>query len=312
MSPTAFTELVGCKLPIQLAGMGGIISDVHLTAAVTNAGGLGMLGGGVVPAPAMRSMLEALSDATDGPFGVNFLMPFIDRAPVEAAAHMSRVCDFHFGAPDASYVDLVHECGALAGWQVGSPEEAVAAAEAGCDFVIAQGVEAGGHVRGTLPLVDLLAKIVTEVEVPVVAAGGIGTPERVRGVIAAGASAVRIGTRFVAAIESPAHPGYVAALIAASGDDTELTETFNADWPNAPHRVLRSSIRAATTAADDVIARTGSGEESWAVHRFSSLPPTKDVHGNIAAMALYAGTSVEHVTTRRPAAEIVAELCSNL
>jgi nitronate monooxygenase len=310
MSPTSFTDLVGCRLPIQLAGMGGIITDVALTAAVRNAGGLGMLGGGGVPAPALRSMLEALSEATDGPFGVNFLMPFIDRAPVEVAARLSRVCDFHFGTPDASYVDLVHEGGALAGWQVGSPEEAVEAVEAGCDFVIAQGVEAGGHVRGTVPLDELLAKIVAAVDVPIVASGGIGTAERVRDVIEAGAAAVRIGTRFIAATESPAHPEYVAALIVASGEDTELTETFNADWPNAPHRVLRSSIKAAMAATDDEIATIGLGDGAWPVNRFSSLPPTQEAHGNIAAMAQYAGTSVEHVTTRQPAAEIVAELCA--
>ena len=312
MSPTSFTELVGCRLPIQLAGMGGIISEVGLTAAVTKAGGLGMLGGGGVPASSLRSMLEALADATDGSFGVNFLMPFVDRDPVKVAARRSRVCDFHFGTPDASYVDLVHEGGALAGWQVGSPEEALAAVEAGCDFVIAQGVEAGGHVRGTLPLDDLLAGIVGSVDVPIVASGGIGTGQRVRDLIDAGAAAVRIGTCFVAATESPAHPEYVAALIAASADETEMTKTFGAEWPNAPHRVLRSSIQAANAATDDVIATLGLGEDGWPVHRFSSLPPTKDVHGNIAAMALYAGMSVENVATRRPAAEIVAELCALL
>jgi nitronate monooxygenase len=312
MKPTTFTELVGCARPLQLAGMGGIISDVGLSAAVTNAGGLGMLGGGGVPAPALRSMLEALSEAAEGPFGVNFLMPFVSREPVEVAALLSRVCDFHFGTPDPSYVELVHEGGALAGWQVGSPEEAIAAVEAGCDFIIAQGFEAGGHVRGTLPLDDLLARIVGAVDVPIVASGGIGTAERVRDLMAAGAAGVRIGTRFVAASESPAHPDYVAALVAASADDTELTETFGADWPNAPHRVLRSSIQAATAATEEEIATVGLGAGSWPVHRFSSLPPTKDVHGNIAAMAQYAGTSVEHVTTRQPAAEIVAELCALL
>lgn len=312
MKPTSFTELVGCARPLQLAGMGGIISDVGLSAAVTNAGGLGMLGGGGVPAPVLRSMVEELSESTQGPFGVNFLVPFISRDPVEVAARLSRVCDFHFGTPDASYVELVHEGGALAGWQVGTPEEATAAVEAGCDFIIAQGFEAGGHVRGTLPLDDLLSRIVGTIEVPIVASGGIGTSRRVRDLIEAGAAAVRIGTRFVAASESPAHPDYIAALLGASADDTELTETFGADWSNAPHRVLRSSIQAAAAATDEVIATIGPGEGAWPVHRFSSLPPTKDVHGNVAAMAQYAGTSVEHVTTRQPAADIVAELCALL
>lgn len=312
MIRTSFSELVGCAVPLQLAGMGGVISDVGLAAAVTNAGGLGMLGGGGISAPVLRSMLKALSDATEGSVGVNFLMPFVARDAVEVAARMSRVCDFHFGTPDASYVELVQAGGAVAGWQVGSAEEATAAVEAGCDFVIVQGVEAGGHVRGTTPLDDLLAKIIENVDVPVVASGGIGTSERVRDLIGAGAAAVRIGTRFVAASESPAHPEYVAALIAAAGSDTQLTTTFGADWPDAPHRVLRSSIRAATASTDDEIATVRSGEDSWPVRRFSSLPPTREVDGNIAAMALYAGTSVDHVTMRQPASEIVADLCALL
>lgn len=127
MRQTSFTELVGCRLPLQLAGMGGEISDIGLSAAVTQAGGLGMLGGGGVPSDALRSTLEALSEAADGPFGVNFLMPFIDRDAVQAAARLCRVCDFHFGTPDASYIELVREGGAVAGWQIGSQEEAAAA-----------------------------------------------------------------------------------------------------------------------------------------------------------------------------------------
>ncbi len=292
--------------------MGGGLSDVALAVAVTRAGGVGMLGAGGVPVLALESMLDAMSQETDGPFGANFLMPFVDREPVQLAARRCRVCDFHFGDPDATYVDLVHEGGALAGWQVGSPQEAVAAVEAGCDFVIAQGLEAGGHVRGSVPLDELLAQIVGVVEVPIVASGGIGTPERVREVIEDGAAAVRIGTRLLAALESSAHPDYVDALIGAGADETELTETFGADWPNAPHRVLSSSIEAARATTDDVVATMGDGDDAFPVQRFSSLPPTTAVHGNVAAMAMYAGTSVGDVRARQPAAEIVADLTALL
>jgi NAD(P)H-dependent flavin oxidoreductase YrpB (nitropropane dioxygenase family) len=312
MRRTSFTDLVGCELPIQLAGMGGGISEVGLAAAVTDAGGLGTVGAAGIGAPSLRSMLDALSDATDGPFAVNFLMPFVDIDAVRTAARLSRLCDFHFGAPDAAYVEVVHEEGALAAWQVGSPAEAEAAVEAGCDLVIAQGVEAGGHVRGTTPLDDLLARIVQTVDVPVAAAGGIGTSDRVREVLEGGAAAVRVGTRFLAASECPAHPDYVDALIAASADDTELTMTFGTDWPDAPHRVLRSSIAAAMAAPEGVVATIGEGSDAWPVVRCSSIPPTKDARGNVAAMAHYAGTSVDHVTERQPAAAIVADLCSLL
>ena len=156
---------------------------------------------------------------------------------------------------------------------------------------------------------ELLAKVVASVPVPVVASGGIGTPGRVRELTDAGAEAVRIGTRFVAALESRAHPEYIDALIAASAADTVLTETFGADWPDAPHRVLRSSVEAVMAAEEDVVAMVGFGEEAVPVQRLSCVPPVKDARGNIAAMAQYAGTSVEQIHRRQPAADILAELC---
>ena len=312
MRETPFSSLVGCDLPLQLAGMGGGLSDVSLAAAVCDAGGLGVLGAGGLSIDAVRSMLDAMAEATDHPFGLNFLMPFIERDQVSLAAQRCRVCDFHFGDPDPVYVEIAHEGGALACWQVGSAEEAEAAAEAGCDIVVAQGVEAGGHVRGTNSLDELLEDVIRAVDTPVVAAGGIGTADRVRSLLDAGASAVRVGTRFVAATESTAHPQYIDALIAASAEDTEMTETFSADWPDAPHRVLRSCIEAANAATEDVVATVGTGGDAWPIPRLSSMPPVKEAQGNIAAMPHYAGTSVQHVQRRQPAAEIVAELCSQL
>jgi NAD(P)H-dependent flavin oxidoreductase YrpB (nitropropane dioxygenase family) len=303
---TAFTELVGCRLPLQLAGMGGGTSDVGLTAAVSNAGGLGMLGAGGLPAVAVEPMLDAVASATDQPFGVNFLMPFLDRDAVRSAAKRARVVDFMYGDPDRELVDLVHDGGALAGWQVGSAQEASAAQSAGCDFVVAQGTEAGGHVRGTQPLAELLKE--TKIDVPVVAAGGLGDASDVATAFDSGASAVRIGTRFLAATESIAHPEYIDALIEATSDDTVLTEAFSVGWPNAPHRVLRSCVEAAHATTDDVVGTFTLGAEQMPVVRFSTPPPLQGASGNIRAMALYAGTSVGSVTERQPAAEIVEEL----
>ena len=288
--------------------MGGPISDVGLTAAVTQAGGLGTLGAAGLPAVVVEQMLDALSTSTDRPFGVNFLMPFLDSAAVRAAATRARVIEFFYDDPDPELVDLVHEGGALAAWQVGSTEEASAAVDAGCDFIIVQGTEAGGHVRGTQPLAELLKEM--SVDGPVVAAGGLGDADGVAAAFENGASAVRIGTRFLAATESVAHPEYIEALIAASSDDTVLTETFSADWPNAPHRVLRSCVQAAESASDDVIAKVSLDGHQMPVPRLASIPPTKDASGNIRAMALYAGTSVGSVRKRQPAAEIVGELLS--
>ena len=309
---TAFTDLVGCRVPVQLAGMGGGGSNPALVSAVSNAGGFGTLGLGGVPAPFVGQLIDATAALTSNPFGVNFLMPFLDRDAVAAAAPRCRLVEFFYGEPDASLVEVAHDGGALAGWQVGSADEAKAAVDAGCDVVIAQGTEAGGHVRGTQPLRDVLASVLAAISVPVIAAGGIGTAAAVKAAIDAGASAVRIGTRFVAAAESDAHPDYVAALIAADAADTELTEAFGAEWPNARHRVLKASLLAAQSAADDVVGATKIGGMEVPVRRFSVMSPTKDATGNIAAMCMYAGTSVDGVLERKPAAAIVAELCSEL
>jgi nitronate monooxygenase len=298
---TSFADLVGCRVPIQLAGMGGGISDVALASAVCDAGGLGMLGGtGFTP---VAELCDGMGDRT---FGINFLMPFLDRDAVKLASSRARVVEFFYGDPDAELVSLVHDGRALAAWQVGSSGEAARAVAAGCDFVIAQGAEAGGHVRGTRGLDELLREI--DVSVPVVAAGGIGTADDVTRVLGQGASAVRVGTRFLAATESCAHPLYVSALVAASAGDTVLTQAFSVGWPDAPHRVLRPSVEAAEGIDDDTVATLRTPGGDIPLPRFGTIPPTKSCFGRVSAMALYAGTSVDRVTGRQPAAEIIAEL----
>lgn len=274
---TRFTDLVGCALPLQLAAMGRI-GTTELAAAVTAAGGLGMVPMAVEPGPE--------------PCGINFLMPFVP-APDAVAGLVAggRVAEFFFGEPDPALVAAAHSASALAAWQVGSAGEAAAAERAGCDFVVAQGVEAGGHVRGTRPLDELLPDVLAAVGVPVVAAGGIATAERVAALIGAGADAVRVGTRFATCPESGAHPGYVAALLAAGGADTVLTGWFDEGWPDAPHRVLRSCLEA---------ARPVGGR--------SPVPPARDAGDGYAAMAMYAGAGVGEVTASLPAAEVVADL----
>ena len=299
-----FCELVGCDLPLQLASMGGRIGTPALAAAVASAGGLGMIPN---PSPEeVEPFVAAARGLTDGAIGVGFLVPFMAPDAVEAAGRVAQVVEFFWGQPDAGLVSLARRHGAAVGWQCGSASEAAAAAAAGCDFVVAQGTEAGGHVRGRQPLQDALAETRHAVDVPVVAAGGIGSAERVAELLLSGAAAVRIGTRFIAARESNAHPDYVEALITARADDTTLTEAFERGWPDAPHRVLRSALDAAQRFAGPVVATVGERE----IPRLSSTPPTVDTEGAVLAMALYAGTSVDHVSCREPASEIVAGLTS--
>lgn len=305
---TAFTRLVGCTAPIQLAGMPGI-ATVELAAAVARAGGLGMLGAADLSADLLEQQLVALRRATTGAVGVTFLVPFLAPEAVEVAARHARVVDFFWGDPDPALVRTVHDGGALAAWQVGSVDEARAAADAGCDFVIAQGSEAGGHVRGRTSLLPLLDEVLDALALPVVAAGGIGCARDLAAVLAAGAAGARLGTRFVASAESGAHLDYVAALLAAHACDTVMCEAFSIGWPNAPHRVLRSAVSALETLDRDAAA----GEVELGGRRVplppgSVVPPTRTTRGRIGAMALYAGESVTQVREVLPAAAIVAEL----
>ena len=229
---TRFTDLVGCRLPLQLAGMTRVAGP-ELAAAVADAGGLGMIGVGRGSLEGLRATLSRIAELTDGPVGATFVVPYLNRDVFDAVAPQLPVVELFYGWPDAGLAAVAP----LTGWQVGSLDEAKAAVDAGCAYVVAQGIEAGGHVRGTRSLLGLLDEVRQAVDVPVVAAGGIGTAAAVRAVLAAGADAVRVGTRFVAAAESEAHPRYVDALVEAVAADTVLTEAFGVGWPGrAPPR----------------------------------------------------------------------------
>lgn len=307
MLRTAFTDLVGCQVPIQQAGMAGVATP-ELAAAVADAGALGMVNLTMVPTDDVVIALDALVKCTTGTVGMNFLMPFLDRDAVEAAAGRVRVVEFFYGDPDATLVGLVHEGGALAAWQVGSLAEAQAALDAGCDFIVAQGTEAGGHLRGAVSLLPLLDAVLDAVDVPVVAAGGIGTPRAMAAALAAGAAGVRVGTRFVATREANVHPDYVSALVRASADDTVITTAFSVMWPDAPHRVLRSCVDAAEAVEGDTVGEMSMGVVRMPLPKFAVPCPTREITGTIEAMALYAGESVGAVTRVQSAGELVREL----
>ena len=289
----------------------GTLAKPGLAAAVANAGGLGLVSVYGVSAETVAALLDEATAATQGTLGANFIRTSFAEAAecVAIAAQRVRVVDFFYFDPEPALVDIVHQHGALACWQVGSVEEARAAAEAGCDFIVAQGNEAGGHVRGTIGLLPLLDAVLDGVNIPVLAAGGIGSGRSMAAALAAGADGVRIGTRFVAAQEAEAHPDYVRALIAARPEDTVYTEAYSTNWPDAPHRVLRSCIDAATTLEADAVI----GEFDWygqptPVRRFDCLAIDKTTMGTIAAMPHWAGESVGDVTRIQPAAAIVEEL----
>jgi nitronate monooxygenase len=308
---TSFTELTGCALPIQQAPM-GTVSSPDLAVAVADAGGVGTITALGMGAEQLGGLLQAMSARTAGVLAANFLTREVDRDALAAAAERVRLIDFFWSDPDPSLVELVHAHGALACWQVGSLAEARAAAEAGCDVVVVQGQEAGGHVRGRSPLLPLLSAVLDELHVPVLAAGGISDGRSLAAVLAAGAAGARVGTRFIATDESGAHPLYKQAVIDASLDSTEISDSFAvcplcATSPRA--RVLRSCVHALQALHGETVGETSWGDEAFPVPRGSGMPPGASATGHVDAMAMYASDSVASIHAVEPAGHVVKTLC---
>ncbi|WP_157601702.1 NAD(P)H-dependent flavin oxidoreductase [Saccharomonospora halophila] len=311
MLATAFTELVGCDVPIQQAPMGPI-SPPELARAVARAGGVGTVSVTGMTADEIVGGFDG--GPPDGAMAANFVTADIDPAAVEAAAQRFRILDFFWRDPEPRLVTLAHTGGALALWQVGSVAEAHRAVEAGADIIAVQGSEAGGHVRGRTALLPLLESVLDDVRVPVLAAGGIASARGVAAMLAAGAAGVRMGTRFIASAESGAHPEYVSALLAAGPEATQISDGFAecplcATMPRA--RVLRSAVAAVDDLDTDVVGSTTMAGTSRSVPKRAGLPPHRGVRGYVEAMALYAGECVTAVNDVPTAGALVRELAAN-
>ena len=302
-----------CDLPIQLAPMGSVSASARLPLAVAATGAHAMYPGLALPPAALAPVLDALASTTAA-FGINFIVPFMDLDSLALAIEHAPYVDFFLGDPDPGLVERVHAGGSRCGWQVESVEEARAAEAAGCDVVIAKAWESGGRKRIEGPtLLALLDAVLDAVTVPVVAAGGIATARGVAAVLAAGADGARVGTRFIAAAESDAHPAWVEAVIAARAEEAVVSTLFNTGLPEpGPHRVLRGSIEAAEALPDGQVGVIRVAGLELPVSRFSAQPPTRESTGTIAAMPFYAGQSAGAVRAVQPAAEIVAELMAGV
>ena len=240
--------------------MGGGLSRHELAAAVSEAGGLGTIA--VNGAGAIRRELAAARALTGRPLALNLLLPFARREWFEAASEADVVVTF-WGRPRRHVGGVwLHQCGSVA--------EAKAAQAAGADGVIVQGVEAGGHVRGTKPALELLEEVRAALPAgyPVLLAGGIATGADVRAALEAGATAAVAGTRFLLSGESHAHPDYKQRLLAA--EETILTDLFGAGWP-APHRVVGN---AATDRWLHEVRRTFEPHSGQKVRRTPEEAPT--------------------------------------
>ena len=308
MTANAFTQLVGCELPIQQAPIGFASARPQLAAAVAAAGGHGMLAAVAMPGDVLRDRLVTLNAATRA-YGVNFIVPLLTADALETAADNAPLIELYMGpADDAALVERARRGGALVCRQIVSAEEARAAEATGCDVIVARGIEAGGRTTGGIGLLPLLDGVLDAVDIPVVAAGGIATPRGVAAVLAAGAAAARVGTRFLVADEAATHPVHADAVLSAGDDDTTLTEAFSVGAPRMAHRVLVSALAAADALdAEHAAEMTVNGVRAQ-VPRFSAHNPCDDATGHVEAMALYAGQGAGAVRRREPARAIVADL----
>jgi nitronate monooxygenase len=307
------TDLLGCELPIVLAGMGGV-ARAELVAAVTAAGGFGFLGRVREPVALIIKEVAALRRMGYGNFGVNIIPAATDRALLER--QLEALVELHVPAValfwdiDAGVVARFRDAGITVVYQVGSVDEAIAAERAGAQMIIAQGVEAGGHVRGTRPLYELLPATVAAVGVPVLAAGGLATGGDLLTARALGAEGIVLGTALMATDEAFAHDDHKRRLLAASAGDTVLTDTFHINWPpGAPVRVLKSEVTAGRRGVAQTNERIVIGEEEGRpIYLFSTDSPLRSMTGDFGAMALYAGTGVGRLHEVVPAGTRIDEI----
>ncbi|MEA2439836.1 MAG: nitronate monooxygenase [Thermoleophilaceae bacterium] len=303
--------------------MGGGLSGHELAAAVSGAGGLGTIG--ILPPKALEAEIAAAREriGSERPIAVNLLLPFARTAHWSAARNADAVVTF-WGRPRRRIPGIwIHQCG--------STTEALAARAAGADAVIAQGVEAGGHVRGTTPALELLERTRAALgpDYPVLSAGGIADAQDVRAALDAGAEAAVLGTRFLMTPESNARTAYKQRLMEAR--ETVLTELFGAGWPHAPHRVIWNEaaerwlvrnprgpawVRALHVALSPALSRIPLSQQAKIARLQRAgrplLGPLAATGGGpsnlLDAGPLYAGESVARIHDLRPAAELVEDL----
>ena len=311
MIRTPVCDLLGIEHPIAIGGMGSIYSPA-LSAAVSNAGGLGAMGCHDLGPQRIRDGAAAIREATNKPFALNFLIFDAEEDSFAAAlAERPPMMAFAWPRPDQdikAYIDRAHEIGCKVTFMAGGVPEAVRAAEAGADVIVAQGTEGGGHV-GWMSSMTLVPMVVDAVApIPVLAAGGIADGRGLAAAIALGADGVLMGTRFLASVESPLHANFKQAILDSDGHDTFLTEipdlAAGLVWPGAMSRARRNAfverwagrewmirqnqrevfrgVRAAREAGDADEAPLSMGQDAGLI---DDIPPAAEIVSRIAAEA---------------------------
>jgi enoyl-[acyl-carrier protein] reductase II len=244
---TSFTKLVGVENPLASAGMGGGATSGELVGAVSEAGALGVVGASFLPADATAALVRRARELTTKPIGINLLLHAGDERVDELLAHEPEVFSTAWPRDDQDLGAIfarAHDRGCRVMHMVPVAEDAVRAAEAGADVVVAQGFEGGGHI-GELASTVIVRQVVKAVApVPVLAAGGFVDGAGLAAALALGADGVLLGTRFLATEEAPVEDAYKGAIVASDGTDTVVTTLSDSlsgrDWPGAWVRLKRT------------------------------------------------------------------------
>jgi nitronate monooxygenase len=317
---TPLCGLLGCDVPILLAGMGGV-SRWELAAAVAEAGGYAMLGMVREDPVLIESEVRALRAATSRRFAVNVIPAATDPRLLDRQLGLCLdlgVTDFtFFWDVMPKVVDRVKRHGCLVLHQVGTLAAARQAVDAGADVLIAQGVEAGGHVHGRTGTLALVEAMAAQSTLPVVATGGIATGAGLVAALALGAQGVQLGTAFLATTESFAHDYHKRRVVAAEAGDTVLTDVYVLNWPaHAAVRVIANSVTAALGFATlghdpEKLPRQVIGHEGERpLYRYSTDSPLRITTGDLEAMALFAGQGVGAIGDIIPAGERLRRLAA--
>ncbi len=311
-------QLLNCDVPILLAGMGGV-ARADLVAAVARAGGYGILGMVRESPDLIATEIDAVRAQTDRPFAVNLIPAATDPGLLDAELGICldrgvpAMCFFWDVVPAA--VARAKAAGCIVLHQVGSLDAARTAATAGADILIVQGVEAGGHVHGTVAALILVEQVARAVPLPVIASGGFATGAALIAAMALGAQGIHCGTAFLATVESFAHDDHKARVLAASAEDTVYTDAFALNWPpHAPVRVIRNSLTDALGPnlmghhPDRLPREVIGADDGRPLLKYSTDSPLRTTTGDLEVMAAYAGQSAALIDDLPTAAERIATI----
>ena len=306
MIKTAFTELLDIRNPVALAGMDGATSP-ELVAAVTNAGGLGILGVSGAPDTA-GARADQIRAKTSGPFGLNLLLTFMSDEEIDLVLDAGQAVFSTAWPSDSQDLKAIfaraHDRGAKVMHMVPVVADAVKAAEAGADVIVAQGTDGGGHVglMGTSVIVPAVARAVAPV--PVLAAGGIADGRGLAAMLVLGAAGVLMGTRFLATPEAPIHDRFKQLIADSDGTETLVTDVgdimMGGDWPGALARVARNQ------AIERWLGRTNELRR----RRDGVLKTMREAReqGDVDEALIYYGQSAALIDGVVPAAQVVEDV----